>query len=130
MVCWQFLYYSKGLDDLAPDFDLCPTVCGDALSQGLKKIKKSALCADCPKREAKEKFLENCEHFLNEQVGERWKRYGLNNLYQAVLQTLDLEGLGESSLTLTASRMLNILDSERAKMRRINEWNEKQKQPK
>jgi hypothetical protein len=116
----------KGLDELEPDYDLCPNICGEAQAQGLKTVRKNSLCGDCPRREAKENFFEQSEFFLNEQIGKGWRKYGLKNLYHAVLETFGLESFDQNFLTLTAKRMVDVLLNERQRMERIERWNEKQ----
>lgn len=120
IVVWQFLYYSKDVGDLPPNFDNCPSYCPDS------KERLFSLCATCPKRELSDGFREACEGYLNERIGEGWKRYGFNTLHRTVLDTLDLDRNG-GELTTTASRCVAILQSERDKMRRIDEWNQRQK---
>lgn len=116
------LYHLRGLNDLSPEYDLCPEICGE----GLKKAGSRSACDECPKRDAKNDFKERTIGFLDDQCGRSWRRYGFDNLYGQVLNALDL-GDDTSGLTLTAAICVRIVESERSRIRRIDEWNAKQK---
>lgn len=72
-------------------------------------------------------FKEACEGYLNERCGDKWTKYGFDLLYRTVLDTLELDRESGAVLTAVASRCVAILNGERDKLRRIDEWNEKQK---
>lgn len=67
---------------------------------------------------------------MNEQLGDKWKRYGFDNLVEQALDVLDLERTGVSNLSLTTKtrKLLDIVENERRRMKRIDEWNARQKQ--
>ena len=71
-----------------------------------------------------EGFKEDCEGYLNDRV-KGWQRYGFETLYHDVL---NVSGMEEGQrMTITAKSCLSILNSEREKQRRRDEWTRKQK---
>ena len=123
IVAWQFLYYLRGLGDLSPEYDECPAVCPDEPDR-----RGNAMCDECPRREAREEFDKAAIGFLNERLGTEWERYGFRNIFDQVLNASELDEKTEG-LTLIAARCVAILSSERARMRRIDDWIERQKRP-
>ena len=119
MVAWQLLYHSRSLGDQPPQYDDCPAPCPD---DGEMLF---SFCDTCPRKESEEGFRADCEGYLNERLGDRWQRYGFEQLYGDVLSTLALED--SKDLTVTAAACVAIVKSERRKMERIDAWNAKQK---
>lgn len=116
IVVWQFCYYSRDLSELAPQYDDCPASC---------EFTDDVLCETCPRRELATGFQEVCEEYLDARLGDKWKKYGFDLLYQTVLDTLAFED--EKNLTTVAARCVGILRNERNKLERIDAWNQKQK---
>jgi oligoribonuclease (3'-5' exoribonuclease) len=74
-----------------------------------------------------EGFTEACESYLNERVGDGWQRYGLDVLRRDVIDVIGLED-SQIELTMLAERCVEIVKTERRKMKRIDEWNRRQKE--
>jgi hypothetical protein len=64
---------------------------------------------------------------LNEKLDDTWKRYGFTNLVDQVLAAIDLREEKPDDLTLVAGRCVDIVDAERRRMKRIDDWIERQK---
>jgi len=122
-VAWQFLYFARSLGELEPSFSDCPSLCPD----DIENTRDGRYCETCPRYEAEIEFKEQCEHYLQERTGDQWRKYGFKNLLNAVLDVRDLKGLPRNKLTAITGDLLNILESERGKMERIDEWNRRQK---
>lgn len=90
--------------------------------------RENALCGECPRREAREAFDVAAVEFLNERLGTEWERYGFRNIFDQVLTAVELDEKTDG-LTLVAARCVQIISNERSRMRRIDEWNERQKRP-
>lgn len=88
------------------------------------------MCDGCPKQEERKAFQEAAEGYLDERLGDKWKRYGFDNLVEQVLDVLDVERASVSNLSLTTKtrKLLDIVENERRRMKRIDEWNARQKQ--
>lgn len=73
-------------------------------------------------------FEETCIEHLNEKVGDAWRKYGFESLYQTVLEILDLDRHPPPRMTVTTGRLLNVLQGERARVQRIDEYNRQQEE--
>lgn len=118
IVAGQFLYYLRNLDELSPEYDDCPSICP------YEGNDHNSFCAGCPRREAKEDFTTETVALLNERC-EGWERYGFENLHRQVLDALDLSE--SDDLTQTAATCQKIIKGEKNRIRRIDDWNAKQK---
>jgi hypothetical protein len=118
------------LSELSPEFDYCPRVCADKERLGEKTPPNQQFCSDCPRREAKDYFFDSCLEFLEKELGEASKKYSVKTLYAQVLDALEIEKSPPENLTVIAAQMLSILDSERARIDRIEQWNARQNQKK
>lgn len=117
IVIWQFLYYSKDVESLSPEYLDCPVVCPDTENhQGFN------FCNECPRKELKELFKADCIEFLNERA-KGWQKWGFDELFSQAMDVFDYEQLPLDQRTVTCESLINILISEREKMRKIDEWN-------
>lgn len=121
IVAWQTLYYLRGLDDISPEYDQCPEICG----KGNKVT--YGFCSECPQREAKEVFRETTIDFLNQHCGDRWERYGFDNLYSQVRDAFSLDAKTDT-LTLTAASCARIIADEKQRQQRIDDWNRREQE--
>lgn len=77
---------------------------------------------------AENDFKEAAHQRLDErQPGGEWKNYGFDKLLSTLTVALHCEGLSEECMTYRTGRILNAVETERARMKRIDIWNERQK---
>jgi hypothetical protein len=115
-----FIAYSAARDEINPENDNCPSQC-PALNQ-----MRTDLCNVCPVKIEKEAFEISTIESLDESAP-GWKRYGFQNLYGAVLDALDMESLPAARRTVVTARMIRIIEGERARFRRVKDWNDRAK---
>jgi hypothetical protein len=108
------------LTELPPGFDDCPGVCRNEDDKP-----RSEFCESCPRAELQDEFRERLLFFLNERLGKRWERYGYDVLLQTLSDTLEIEGNEDVRLTTPTARLVQILNSERSKIERQEEWERK-----
>lgn len=120
IVAWKFLYFWKSEDErLDPQYYSCPAICGETDEA------RNDLCSECPHRERKDHFRKETIFALDKYCGNGWRKYGFDNLFAAVLDVTEIDR-ERDELTVTAARLADIIESERAKMRRIEDWNNRQ----
>ena len=119
VVAWQFLLFRDALDELAPDYDRCPLVCGKGI-----EVEQDEYCKGCDVKIAETSFKEDTTKFLDERVGPVWKEYGFNILYNDVLNIYNLKEREEDHPS-HIDHLINVLQGEINRKDRIKEWNRK-----
>lgn len=104
-------------------YDECPIVCYKISKR--PEEKKDDFCGTCDIKIAKEFFEEETIKLLDERLGDSWKSYGFKNLYNQVRETFDIEPT-DPKISITAKSMVDILESEKNRQRRIEDWNRKE----
>lgn len=124
IVLSQFLYYSRALGELAPEYLDCPEFCG--LRDGDRLKPANALgCDECPRRDIRVEFEQDAREML-EKRAPGWERWGFEELYRQALDVFDFAKLDADKLTITSEALVLILKDEQEKVRMIDEWNRKQ----
>jgi hypothetical protein len=110
------------LNEKDPAYDECGEICGKT-GEPLNDY-----CQGCDMKEAQDDFKEVCIAELEKRLpaGE-WKAYGFNALLRSVLDVLKFEGLAAENQTARVGKLVSALEYQRGRMRRIDDWNEKQK---
>lgn len=114
------LYFWREISDLAPNYDDCGNVCGetDELRRGF--------CDDCPIKLAEAEFIDNLTEQLDKRCPNDWRQFSIESLRQTVVEVMRLEK-SNAELTITSDVLINIVNSERNKMERIDRYNAEQR---
>lgn len=121
VVIWQFLYLSRELGELSPEFLDCPEFCPN------DEDTIYGYCESCPRLELKDEFKANCIELLEERAP-GWEKWGFDDLYEQAIAVFDLEQIPLEKQTIVTAGLINILQNEREKMRLIDEFNRQQEQ--
>lgn len=119
VVLWQFLYLSRELGELSPEYLDCPVFCGN------DEETVYGYCETCPRAELKDDFKTSCVELLEERAP-GWEKWGFDELYDQAIAVFDLEQIPEEKRTITTAGLIEILSSEREKMKLIDEYNREQ----
>lgn len=98
----------------------CPVVCAR------DRKEHDDFCAACPVGKEKRVFRKGLEKALSE-INENWQKYGFDNLCSNVYEVGGLRKTGRKRWTVKFATMVDILDSELSRRKRIKAFNDKQK---
>ncbi|HEX8637941.1 MAG TPA: hypothetical protein VF692_07765, partial [Pyrinomonadaceae bacterium] len=87
----------------------------------------NGFCEDCPVKEFERALEAEAVETLEERCQGKWQKYGLQNFQRAVLDVINLEETDKRKWTVKTGVLLNILQSERNRKRRVWEWNNRPK---
>lgn len=114
------LYHWRDLAEIAPNYDDCGMFCPELDEP------KEGLCSECPIKDADKDFVENLTEMLDKRCPNQWQKYGIDNLRRTVSDVMRLEQ-SNAERTITTDALISIVESERGKMRRVDDWNENQR---
>lgn len=123
IVAAEFLSYSIERETINPIYDDCPNVC-------VQGGRRTEYCDSCEILAARDSYKERAEEQLAEHAKEnhgRGVKYDFQFLNRCVIDARTFEDLPPERLTVTAAEMVRTLEGERHRIKRVRDWNEKQK---
>ncbi len=119
----HYIYYVRDLLELAPNYDECPTICGET-EEPCKKF-----CEFCPVKDIEDDFKSEAINELNERAKD-WQKWGFENLMrnvQLAAHFYNSDKLNRSSWTLKTERIVNAYENEVNRVKRVDEWQANQR---
>lgn len=113
-----FLAYLTEKEKESPVYDDCPSHCD------IDNKPRATFCEGCPIGILRDEYQTDVETELGDMPG---NRYGFDYLNECVINVITLPPIDRRSLTLNTARLLEIVDQERGRIRRVQDWNKKQK---
>lgn len=105
---------------MPPSYYDCPKYCPEQKQQLI------TCCAACPVLEQEKTFRQETENALNEALGENWHAWSIPTLLADVTDAFYLSESNPETWTTTTARLVGIVKTEQARLRRIEEFNRDQ----
>lgn len=110
------LYFIDELADSNPMYDECPSYCGT------EEKKREDFCTNCPAKRQQDAFKEKLEEALEFELEGKWQEFGIGMLLRNINDVAEVSTTDPNKWTVSTARLVEILESEKAKKRRIEDF--------